>query len=421
MYNKNDLDLLGEELGLCIMSIMLKNPFIGNFLLKLKFHQSVEIDKYYISESLIVFYNIDYIKRFDKNSLRHLLIFTFFYMVNRINNEQKKLETNVSSQLNLQISAEACINSYIESKNLAKFKVDGINLFKHYNKKLLDFNHYDMFELINSGIITFDDSHTHLIDFIPNKILESTAKFLSRSAQNGSDQIISNLQRAARGMSHIELENIISGMSGGSFFDIEKMVSFLKNGDVKVNWKAVVKAKISGLFNGEYRLRPMTNLGIGGRVIPLMPRAVKSKKIVLSVGIDVSSSISEKIIEIFVNELFNITSLYSNYEINIWAFTTTVDESSYAEYSSSGNRLNADNVINFNIGGGTLFESNWDFMKSKKLKPDLFILFTDGYPFKTWGDPDYCDTIFIILNDDDFDNGRLESPFGKTIHINNIK
>jgi len=38
------------------------------------------------------------------------------------------------------------------------------------------------------------------------------------------------------------------------------------------------------------------------------------------------------------------------------------------------------------------------------------IMFTDGYPCGDWGDPDYCDTIFI-----DKGNTQAEPPFGQTI------
>ena len=38
-------------------------------------------------------------------------------------------------------------------------------------------------------------------------------------------------------------------------------------------------------------------------------------------------------------------------------------------------------------------------------------MFTDGYPCGDWGDPDYCDTVFII-----HDNPNTEAPFGVTAH-----
>ena len=40
-------------------------------------------------------------------------------------------------------------------------------------------------------------------------------------------------------------------------------------------------------------------------------------------------------------------------------------------------------------------------------------MFTDGYPWGSWGNPDYCDTCFVIHSNHD---KNLEAPFGVTVH-----
>jgi predicted metal-dependent peptidase len=47
-------------------------------------------------------------------------------------------------------------------------------------------------------------------------------------------------------------------------------------------------------------------------------------------------------------------------------------------------------------GGGTDFDANYTYMKEQDINPKKFIMFTDGYPFGSWGDENYCDTLFII-------------------------
>jgi len=68
-------------------------------------------------------------------------------------------------------------------------------------------------------------------------------------------------------------------------------------------------------------------------------------------------------------------------------------------------------------GGGTDFDANWTYMKANDITPKKFIMFTDGYPFGSWGDPDYCDTIFIIHGHHD---KGLEAPFGLTAHYEEL-
>ena len=50
---------------------------------------------------------------------------------------------------------------------------------------------------------------------------------------------------------------------------------------------------------------------------------------------------------------------------------------------------------------------NWDWMKTEDINPKKFIMFTDGYPYGSWGDENYCDTVFIIHGTE-----TIEPPFG---------
>ena len=77
--------------------------------------------------------------------------------------------------------------------------------------------------------------------------------------------------------------------------------------------------------------------------------------------------------------------------------------------------MNIDEFENYAItgGGGTDFDANWKFMKENEIQPERFIMFTDGYPWDSWGDEDYCETIFVIHGHHD---KNLQAPFGVTAH-----
>ena len=64
-------------------------------------------------------------------------------------------------------------------------------------------------------------------------------------------------------------------------------------------------------------------------------------------------------------------------------------------------------------GGGTDFMANWTYMKEQEYVPKKLIMFTDGYAWDSWGDPDYCDTVFVIHSNRD---KNLEGPFGTSVH-----
>jgi predicted metal-dependent peptidase len=61
-------------------------------------------------------------------------------------------------------------------------------------------------------------------------------------------------------------------------------------------------------------------------------------------------------------------------------------------------------------GGGTDFEVCYTFMKEQGIQPKKFIMFTDGYPFGSWGDEEYCDALFIVKG-----NTSAQAPFGQTV------
>jgi predicted metal-dependent peptidase len=50
-------------------------------------------------------------------------------------------------------------------------------------------------------------------------------------------------------------------------------------------------------------------------------------------------------------------------------------------------------------GGGTDFTCIFDDLKERGRVPNKLIVFTDGYPFGSWGSEDYCDTLWIIHGD----------------------
>jgi len=51
-------------------------------------------------------------------------------------------------------------------------------------------------------------------------------------------------------------------------------------------------------------------------------------------------------------------------------------------------------------------------MKEQDIEPDQFIMFTDGEPFDSWGDPEYCDTLFLVKNS----YRKPVAPFGQTVY-----
>jgi predicted metal-dependent peptidase len=125
-----------------------------------------------------------------------------------------------------------------------------------------------------------------------------------------------------------------------------------------------------------------------------------------------SGSISNAQAADFMAEIKGIMQEYKDFNIKVWCFDTKV----YNEADFDG--YNADDIDNYEVmgGGGTEFDVNWDYMMEHDINPKKFIMFTDGYPWGSWGDEDYCDTIFIIHGND-----SIVPPFGAYAYYEETK
>lgn len=173
----------------------------------------------------------------------------------------------------------------------------------------------------------------------------------------------------------------------------------------KMNWRELLRMNIQSILKSNFSFnRPNRKSQHSGAILPGL---MNQETIDICVGIDMSGSISNEMAQDFLSEVKGIMDEYVDFRVNIWCFDTQVYNQKL--YTSD----NAEGIEDYECkgGGGTLFEANWDFMKEEDITPKKFIMFTDGYPGGSWGDEDYCDTLFIIHGND-----KIIAPFGQTAH-----
>jgi len=194
--------------------------------------------------------------------------------------------------------------------------------------------------------------------------------------------------------------------SGDVPVEIQRLVKDLT--EPKMDWREIIRQQIQSTVKNDYSfVRPSRKSMSSGVVLPGI---INDTEIDICVCIDTSGSIRDEQIRDFLSEVKGITSQYQNYKINLWSFDTRVHN--HQEFSSS-DIADIDDYVPHG-GGGTDFNVNWKFMKEKGIVPEKFIIFTDMYPWGSFGEEDYCDTIFI-------NHGRpgFEAPFGITVEYKN--
>jgi predicted metal-dependent peptidase len=119
-----------------------------------------------------------------------------------------------------------------------------------------------------------------------------------------------------------------------------------------------------------------------------------------------SGSIGDDDAKVFLSEVKGIFDQYTDFKVHLWTFDTDVYNPVVITHD------NADDFLTYEPqgGGGTSFEVNFEWMKENDIQPKKFIMFTDGYPCGSWGDEDYCDTLFVVKG-----NTSAEAPFGQTV------
>ena len=227
-----------------------------------------------------------------------------------------------------------------------------------------------------------------------NKVSKNKPKYSKEEMKKIKDEIKESMISAAQ-----------AAGAGNTPKEVARMIKDLT--EPKMNWREILRQQIQSTIKNDYTFsRPSRKGWHTGAVLPGMNF---DETIDLCVAIDMSGSISNKQGQDFLSEVKGIMDEYKDYKIKIWCFDTAVyNEDDFS--ADDGRELTDYEVIG---GGGTDFDANWTYMKENNIQPKKFLMFTDGYPFGSWGDEDYCDTVFVIHSHHD---KNLEAPFGMTTH-----
>ena len=169
----------------------------------------------------------------------------------------------------------------------------------------------------------------------------------------------------------------------------------------KMNWRELIRQQIESTVKSDFTwLRTSRK---GWDMDAVMPGMKTQEAIDICVMIDMSGSISERQGRDFISEVKGIMETFEDYRIHIGCFDTEVYNMQM--YTAD----NLEDIADYKLagGGGTDFDCFFDYFKKEEIEPKKLVVFTDGYPGGSWGDPNYCDTVWIIHGDK-----NPEPPFG---------
>lgn len=179
---------------------------------------------------------------------------------------------------------------------------------------------------------------------------------------------------------------------------------------VKENWRHNLEKYIKSFKKAESTWkRPNKRYSAAGFYLPTR---YDTPELNVVVGIDTSGSIDGDMLAKFYGHLIKIMKSFKTFKVQVFCWSTVAHQDTYRE-------LNEKNYQTFNpledgyiqSYGGTIAQSAFDYVKTLKDKPDVFIMFTDGY-FEseiTGFDKTNINTVFAIRKED---NDNFEIPTG---------
>lgn len=165
----------------------------------------------------------------------------------------------------------------------------------------------------------------------------------------------------------------------------------------------LLRIQFSGSVKSDYTwMRPNRK---GWHTGAVLPGQLPGEELDIVVALDASGSIDDGMLRDFLGMVQGSLDQFTSYKVRVVTFDTDVYNED--EFTADDGRSMGEYEING--GGGTSFECVWQWMKDNEVQPHQLVVFTDGYPFGSWGDPDYCDTLFVVHG-----SNTITAPFGIT-------
>ena len=158
----------------------------------------------------------------------------------------------------------------------------------------------------------------------------------------------------------------------------------------KMNWRELLRMQLESTIKSDFTWMRASRRG--WHMDAVMPGMKNDELIDIAVAIDASGSIGERMLKDFLGEVQGIMDQFSAYRIHVLTFDTEVYNP--VTYNSD----NLDSICDYEIsgGGGTDFDCVYNYLKENEIEPKRLVMFTDGYPFGSWGDENYTETVFIL-------------------------
>ena len=389
---QHSLDPVVDKIIVARVGLLLRHPFFGNMATRLKVIDATEWCATAATDGRALYYNRNFFEDLTNKQVEfvigHEILHNVFDHLSRNEGRNRKV---------FNIAADYCVNGQLIRDHIGE-QPPKIPIFhdpQHYGKSAEQV--YD--ELMEK----YDDQELEQL----GKLLDEHIDW-DKEGENGRPQYTKEELKAIRDeIREATIQAANAAGSGNTPAGVARLIKDLT--EPKINWRQYLRQQIQSLIKSDFSFtRPNRKGWALGAVLPSMKN---EETIDICVGLDMSGSITDAMGKDMLSEIKGIMDEYKDFKVKIWCFDTDVyNEKDFDSYEND--------IESYELkgGGGTEFDANWTYMKEHNITPKKFIMFTDGYPYGSWGDEHYCDTLFIIHG-----NQNIVPPFGQYAYYEEAK
>ena len=376
------------------VSLLLKHPFFGNMATRLKIQEGESWLPTAATDGRHIYFNREF---FEKLTVKQVEFVIAHEILHNVFDHMGRRESRDPKIFN--IAADYCVNGQLVRDRIGDHQIPDIKIFhdaKYYGmgaEEVYDQIYEEMDEEELSQLGQLLDEH---IDWGEHG-KDGQPRYTKEELKQIRDEIREATIQAAQ-----------AAGAGNTPANVQRMIKELT--EPKMNWREILRQQIQSTIKNDYSfMRPNRK---GWHMSAILPGTQFQETIDICVSIDMSGSIGDDQAKDFLSEIKGIMEEYKDFKIKVWCFDTKV----YNEADFDGYNIDEFDSYEPMGGGGTEFDANWDYMKKHDIQPKKFIMFTDGYPWGSWGDENYCDTVFIIHG-----NNTIVPPFGEFAYYEEVK
>lgn len=384
-----------DKLTTARVGLLLRHPFFGNMATRLQLVDASDWCSTLATDGRKFYYNVGFVDKLTPKQAEfgfaHEVLHNVFDHMGRRNEREPQLSN---------IAADYAVNQILKDERIGEIP-DFIKIFQ--DNKYRGKSYEEIYDDLKDKVQYIDLSQ--LGELLDEHLDDNEGDGDGDGDEDGKDgkgrpKLSAEDKKKIR--DEIKEAMVSAAAAAGAGRVPAAVQRFIKDfTEPKMDWRALLRQQIQSIIKSNFSFsRPNRKSQHSGAILPGL---MNEETIDVSCAIDMSGSISDKQAKDFLSEVKGIMDEYKDFKLDIWCFDT--DVYNYAKFTGDS----ADDILTYEVkgGGGTDFDANFNFMKDEGIEPKKFIMFTDGYPCGSWGDEQYCDTLFIIHGND-----SIIPPFG---------